>query len=53
MIPSDVWLQWSEILFDVVEFIKGNVVLSFYFAGIIVVIVINLIYRLSSPKEGE
>lgn len=53
MIPSGVWTNWDVILSGVIGMLFSTQIGLFVFGSMIVTIVANLIYRLTSNKEEQ
>jgi len=53
MIPTGVWNNWDVILSGVVGMLFSTQIGLFVFGSMIITIVANLIYRLSSNKEEK
>lgn len=53
MIPASVWTDWYNILTSVWVMILSNPITSFVFGALIITIVANLIYRLTTVKKDE
>lgn len=53
MIPSEVFLNWKSIIEQVITLMLSNPITAFGFYSLVIVIVTNIIYRLSSSKKDE
>lgn len=51
MINDWVWVAWISIFRQVINMIVSNEILSITFFVVVIDIIVNLIWRLSSPKD--
>lgn len=53
MIPDNVFLNWERIIGQVINLMLSNPITAFGLYGLVITVVVNLIYRLSSPKKDD